>query len=453
MSAKPTAISSAQALPPATGAAQHRTLGGGLEVAAPHVLEEPGHGRDGGIGLARELVGVEDAVPGRAQDGRRAGTRLRGRDPRHRGADDPRRLDRDIAVDQPHRDHRLKEPDRFDVHLPERRLVLVEVEEAEGPPETAHQLEGEAGHLGDVGLGEVPPGRHEQPVDHEEIHDVVGNRLVDLLVRAAEAEEDVAHPGERLDTFHVGRLRQRVRRVVVRHDSHPNGGAPAGSSFRHGRPGEPRRTDPYTGAVADPMVPPGRPLGLGPRAVLVPVKSFSEAKHRLHEALSHVERRALARATADRVLDAARPLPVAVVCDDTEVAGWARSRGALVVWEPGRGLNGAVEAGVERLHSTGVVQVTVAHSDLPKAVDLPLVGDHEGITLVPDRYGNGTNVIALPADCGFQFSYGPGSFARHRAEAERIGFPACVLHRPDLAWDIDEPADVVPVQAAGPPDR
>jgi 2-phospho-L-lactate/phosphoenolpyruvate guanylyltransferase len=211
--------------------------------------------------------------------------------------------------------------------------------------------------------------------------------------------------------------------------------------------------DPYTGAVVDPAVHLGGPLGLGSRAVLVPVKSFAEAKHRLHAALSDTERAALARATADRVLAAALPLPVAVVCDDRLVAGWARARGALVVWEPGRGLNGAVEDGVARLRTAGVTQVTVAHSDLPRAVDLPLVGEFAGITLVPDRYGNGTNVIALPTDCGFEFSYGPGSFARHRSEAARIGLPTRVLDRPDLAWDIDEPADVVPVRAAAPPER
>ncbi len=186
-------------------------------------------------------------------------------------------------------------------------------------------------------------------------------------------------------------------------------------------------------------------LGLGQRAVLVPVKSFSEAKRRLGRALDGAARAALARATAERVLAAARPLPVAVVCDDNEVARWARAEGALVVWEPGRGLNGAVEAGVERLRSAGVTRVIVAHSDLPRALELAPVGESEGITLVPDRFGNGTNVIALPTDSGFQFSYGPGSFARHRAEAVRLGLPLRVLDRPDLAWDIDEPADVVPV--------
>lgn len=205
----------------------------------------------------------------------------------------------------------------------------------------------------------------------------------------------------------------------------------------------------YTGSVTDPVQAPGAGLGLGSRAVLVPVKAFDEAKRRLDHALTPQERVDLSRAMAARVLDAAHPLPVAVVCDDNDVAEWARDRGALVIWEPGRGLNGAVEAGVERLRDAGVVQVTVSHADLPRASGLASVGRAAGITLVPDRYRNGTNVIALPVDVGFRFSYGPGSFARHCAEAERLALPLHVLDLPDLAWDIDEPADVVPVTAPG----
>ena len=176
--------------------------------------------------------------------------------------------------------------------------------------------------------------------------------------------------------------------------------------------------------------------------MLVPIKAFHEAKGRLDHALSPSERSALARSMAARVIEAAAPLPVAVVCDDNDVAGWARHRGALVVWEPGRGLNGAVEAGVDHLRDAGVVQVTVSHADLPRASRIAEVGSAPGITLVPDRFGNGTNVIALPTDVGFRFSYGPGSFARHRAEAVRIGLPVHVLDLPDLAWDIDEPEDM-----------
>ncbi len=182
--------------------------------------------------------------------------------------------------------------------------------------------------------------------------------------------------------------------------------------------------------------------------MLVPIKAFGQAKRRLHRALTAGERSDLARAMAERVIAVSRPLPVAVVCDDIDVADWARARGALVVWEPGRGLNGAVEAGVEYLRRGGVARVTVAHADLPRALDLARVGEAPGITLVPDRYRNGTNVIALPSDAGFRFSYGPGSFARHQVEAERLGLAVTVLDRPDLAYDIDEPGDVVPVASA-----
>ena len=43
---------------------------------------------------------------------------------------------------------------------------------------------------------------------------------------------------------------------------------------------------------------------------------------------------------------------------------------------------------------------------------------------------------------GFRFSYGPGSFARHRAEAARIALPVRLVRAPLLAWDVDLPADL-----------
>lgn len=183
-------------------------------------------------------------------------------------------------------------------------------------------------------------------------------------------------------------------------------------------------------------------LLLGPTAVLVPVKAFAEAKVRLAPALGPDERAALARAMAEQVVTAARHLPVAVVCDDREVADWARARGVLVVWEPGAGLNGAVESGVARLAGLGVEQVIVAHADLPLATDLTWVAQFNGVTLVPDRANDGTNVACVPTDAGFRFAYGPGSFARHRTEAERLALPLRIVREPSLGWDIDVPADL-----------
>lgn len=175
----------------------------------------------------------------------------------------------------------------------------------------------------------------------------------------------------------------------------------------------------------------------------MPIKAFADAKRRLSAALDDNHREQLVRAMAARVLAAGGPLPVAVVCDDPAVATWARGQGALVVWEPGRGLNGAVEAGVAHLARMGVRRVVVAHGDLPWATGLAELGPFDGITLVPDHQGDGTNVIELPTGCGFHFSYGPGSFDRHRAEGRRIGLEVQILDVPDLAHDVDWPADLV----------
>jgi 2-phospho-L-lactate guanylyltransferase len=181
---------------------------------------------------------------------------------------------------------------------------------------------------------------------------------------------------------------------------------------------------------------------LGPVAVLVPVKAFADAKLRLAPALPAAERSRLAQTMATHVLEAARPLPVAVVCDDAAVADWARHHGALVVWEPGRGLNGAVEAGVERLASAGAARVIVAHADLPFAGPLEWAGRFPGVTLVPDRRDDGTNVACVPTDADFTFSYGPGSFQRHGAEARRLGLGLRVVREPHLGHDVDVPADL-----------
>jgi 2-phospho-L-lactate guanylyltransferase len=183
--------------------------------------------------------------------------------------------------------------------------------------------------------------------------------------------------------------------------------------------------------------------------VLVPVKAFGAAKARLAPTLDAAGREALAREMAANVLAAARPLPVAVVCDDDEVASWAAHHGALVLLEPGRGLNGAVEAGVHRLGVAGATEVLVAHADLPFAHEVAQLAGFGGVTLVPDRRDDGTNVACVPTGAGFRFHYGPGSFARHRAEARRLGLPCRVVRDPELSWDVDVPADIP--AGMGPP--
>ena len=183
-------------------------------------------------------------------------------------------------------------------------------------------------------------------------------------------------------------------------------------------------------------------------AVLVPVKAFREAKLRLAPALDGPAREQLARMMAERVVRAAAPLPVSVVCDDPDVATWARSAEAEVIARPGRGLNGAVSDGVARLAAAGVQRVVVAHGDLPLATRLAWVAGFDGVTIVPDRHDDGTNVICVPAAAGFCFWYGPGSFRRHSAEARRMGLAVRVVREPQLGWDVDLPDDLAAVPAA-----
>jgi 2-phospho-L-lactate guanylyltransferase len=187
--------------------------------------------------------------------------------------------------------------------------------------------------------------------------------------------------------------------------------------------------------------------GPSAEAVLIPVKGFHQAKRRLGTTMTDAVRVDLVRSMAEHVVASCAPLPVAVVCDDAEVAAWATELGAAVMWEPGQGLNGAVRAGVAQLAAIGVEWVTVAHGDLPRAQGLGSLAPFEGITLVPDRIDDGTNVLRLPVACDFQFAYGPGSFRAHRAEAARLGLPVRVLRIPALAYDVDWPSDVAELRA------
>lgn len=172
------------------------------------------------------------------------------------------------------------------------------------------------------------------------------------------------------------------------------------------------------------------------------MKSFRQAKIRLAPALDEIDRAALARRMATNVVGAAGSLPVSVVCDDDEVAAWAATVGADVIWRPGHGLNGAVTDGVNELASIGYERVIVAHADLPHALDLTWVADFDGVTLVPDRRDDGTNVACVPARAGFVFAYGPASFERHRLEAERLGLPLRIEREQRLGWDVDVPDDL-----------
>ena len=193
------------------------------------------------------------------------------------------------------------------------------------------------------------------------------------------------------------------------------------------------------------------PSSLQRGAVVLPIKGFSDAKGRLEPVLSAENRASLAAFTAGGVLEATEGIDTFVVCDNDEVAQWARERGAMVVRQHKVGLNGAVANGVDTAQYKRD-WVLIAHSDLPfpeallSVIDFTLVTST--VTIVPDRHLDGTNVLIIPSGCGFTFHYGPGSFAAHQAEAARVGLPVRVVQHEQLGLDIDTPDDLAQLPAS-----
>jgi 2-phospho-L-lactate/phosphoenolpyruvate guanylyltransferase len=176
-------------------------------------------------------------------------------------------------------------------------------------------------------------------------------------------------------------------------------------------------------------------------AVLVPIKDFRQAKQRLAPVLSPDERVELARRMATHVITAAAPYDVFVVCDDDDVAAFAKNLDAEVLWRPDLGLNGAIREGVQHI-GRAAERVLIAHSDLPLAHSFEAVMDTDGVAIVPDRHGRGTNVIALPASSPFSFHFGTGSYLAHQREASRRRLVVHHIVDKRLGWDVDTPDDL-----------
>jgi 2-phospho-L-lactate/phosphoenolpyruvate guanylyltransferase len=176
--------------------------------------------------------------------------------------------------------------------------------------------------------------------------------------------------------------------------------------------------------------------------LVIPVKSFALAKQRLSTVLSGADRAALGRELATRLVTANRSLNPLIVSDSDDVASWADSMEVRFVREPRPGLNQAVSTAHKTLRTDGATTMVVAHSDLAVATSLHWVAEFPGISLVPDRRNEGTNVIALPTEIEFEFAYGPGSFARHYRTARHTGLPVRVVSDRASGADVDSPTDL-----------
>ena len=116
--------------------------------------------------------------------------------------------------------------------------------------------------------------------------------------------------------------------------------------------------------------------------------------------------------------------------------------GAEILRNPSEGLNEAVDFGFRSLSERGFESVLITHGDLVYPSGLLSLFEMEEIVIVPDSELDGTNVLVLPTNIDFEFSYGPGSYTRHLKSATMLEAEVLVVADSPFSFDIDDPDDL-----------
>jgi 2-phospho-L-lactate guanylyltransferase len=189
------------------------------------------------------------------------------------------------------------------------------------------------------------------------------------------------------------------------------------------------------------------------KAILIPVKEFHEAKKRLTSHFSPRDRAALAEAMCEDFFTVVAATHCAdrifVISKEPGALSSAKQRGWETIVESqqtsesdsvDRGSRYCAECGVDAL--------------LRLPIDLPLVEPYDieavfeqldvapSVVMVPSSDGTGTNALLRSPAVLFRSHFGPNSFPRHLAEAEKCGARTRILRNPRLEIDIDELADL-----------
>jgi 2-phospho-L-lactate guanylyltransferase len=175
-------------------------------------------------------------------------------------------------------------------------------------------------------------------------------------------------------------------------------------------------------------------------AFVIPLKRFDVAKERLRvdDSLAVTE---LAQQLATNVIEACAPRPTIVLSESDAISNFATALGCEVLRSDATGLNDAVQRAYGALQRR-FARLIVVHGDLRHPGGLGSFEPGDGITIVTDHHGLGTNVLVVPTDLDFHFFYGANSAALHREEAERIGCRVTLVRDSPWRFDVDEPDDL-----------
>jgi 2-phospho-L-lactate/phosphoenolpyruvate guanylyltransferase len=189
---------------------------------------------------------------------------------------------------------------------------------------------------------------------------------------------------------------------------------------------------------------------------ILPVKSFGAAKQRLADMLGGGARKALAQAMFSDVLATLRRVPeldeiVVVTADRAAEAAAGGERVTVLRDSAQAGQSAAALIGIRHALAAGFERVLLVPGDTPLLQPrevAALIDGRQGLVIVADRHGTGTNALVLSPPDAIEPSFGPDSFARHVAAAEAGGLRYRAEEVPGLALDVDTPGDLAELAAA-----
>jgi 2-phospho-L-lactate guanylyltransferase len=189
------------------------------------------------------------------------------------------------------------------------------------------------------------------------------------------------------------------------------------------------------------------------RYILIPVKDLTRAKQRLESLMTQDERTRLARVMLENTVAAAAGARdvdrVAVVTLYPPAIELAEKYGMELIVEAEQiSESASVDFGSKEAKKRGATAVLRLPIDLPlvTAGDIETILEHDAeapsVVIVPSRDGTGTNAILRRPPDLFPSHFGPGSLAKHLAEAVACRADCRVIELQGIALDIDDPDDV-----------
>ncbi|HUA77851.1 MAG TPA: 2-phospho-L-lactate guanylyltransferase [Acetobacteraceae bacterium] len=186
---------------------------------------------------------------------------------------------------------------------------------------------------------------------------------------------------------------------------------------------------------------------------VIPIKEFTSAKQRLAATLTPEQRRALAAAMFEDVLETiatvAELAGILIVTADFAAAELARRYGAEISTDGAlSGHTGAIAAASRRLAAEGRAGMITMPGDIPALTSAEIsltLAAHKpapSFTIVPAHDDLGSNAIICSPPDSVPLKFGDNSFFPHLESARRAGVTPTIIRQPGIAMDIDNPSDL-----------